>query len=178
MSVNGRKVTRNYSERVSYFQRTHLKKLLWYCEKLSLALFSLRTFPLFVLFKFSYILYVASFFSTTPFLFSPCIDFKDFFQKTKKQQKKRKPYLYWICGLELCSSSIFLFEVLNSKSFISSHMHRHGGACVKEKEPGLSIPQSFLHLLSGLWGKYNQSGCRQRKRWILRASSQIFHSVL
>lgn len=45
----------------------------------------------------------------------------------------------WNCSLP----SIFLFDVFNSESFVSSHVHRPGRADVKKREPGLMTPLSF-----------------------------------
>lgn len=40
----------------------------------------------------------------------------------------------WNCSLP----PIFLFDVFNSESFISSHVHRRRGAYMKQREPELS----------------------------------------
>lgn len=46
----------------------------------------------------------------------------------------------WNCSLP----PIFLFDVFNSESFISSHVHRRRGAYMKQREPELMAPLSRL----------------------------------
>lgn len=73
-------VSSNYSEHDSYFQRTHFKKIIYATVKNYQYIVHLELFFHLVLLKFSSFILLFLFF-TAPVLFSPCIDFKDFFFK-------------------------------------------------------------------------------------------------
>lgn len=141
MSVNGRKFLAIIQNVAPAFKELISKNYLCYREELSLDC-SLRTF--FSWSCWSFLNFLPFLFLTTPFYFLLVLIFKDFFFLNLTFIE----FMAWNCSLP----SIFLFDVFNSESFISSHMHRHGGGCLIKREPGLMAPLSFPLLLSG-WGE-------------------------